>query len=274
LQIVASAGVSYISQPDLSIPNTPERRIQGDLIYSTVRLDASYRFSPRASLTLTGSNQGTYYTESSEQVSNSNEFTVGIEARYLWKPRWTLLTEFRHAMRVYENDSSRDSTSEFLLVGSEFVLSPRLNGSLRVGVTRKVFDLSEDSQISPYLESAVTYRSTARSSVVWTNRFGFEEPAVAGQERLVYRSTINYVYAFSPKVRGSAAINLLHEVTTADFNDDKFAQDTFDMTLGVDYQWTRKFSVNGSYSFTITNSNTKVTDYYRNRVSIGAQYEF
>jgi hypothetical protein len=197
LQITAQVNAAYISQPDLSRPNTPERQIRGDLLNSLARFDLSYRFSPRLSLTGTFSYNGERYTEKVEQSGDSDEFTGGLELRYLWQPRWTLLTEYRHSMIMYANRSSLDSQTDFLLVGSEFIINPRLTGSLRFGVANKRFE-EGSSQTAPYAETTLTYQSTRRSVIAWSNRFGFEEAASPGDERLVYRSTLSYNYAITP----------------------------------------------------------------------------
>jgi len=224
-------------------------------------------------MTLSANYTGNRYTEPVEQLSDFDSWTVGVQATYLWKPKWTLLTEFRYTLTRYPQNAPLDSTTQYALVGGEFALNPRLTGSLRFGAAMKSFD-SGGKQTSPYAETTTVYRSTARSTVTWTNRFGFEEPFSVGDERLVYRSSIQYLYAFTPRLRGSAAVNLIHELDTNGATGLDVAQDTFDATVGVDYQWTKDLSVNASYSFTLLNSNIEFTSYYRNRISVGASYAF
>jgi hypothetical protein len=273
LQVTALFNSAYLSQPDLSRIDTPDQPTRGDIINTLGRLDLAYRFTPRISTTLTTSYAGNLYTDKTEQIGNFNQWTLGLEARYLWKPRWTLLAEVRHSMTKYDQQPVLDSTSEYLLVGSEFILNPRLTGSLRFGASSKRFDVGS-SQTAPYVESSVSYRSTARSTILWTNRFGFEEAGSPDEERLVYRSTIGYNYAFTPRLRASANVNLLHEITSNKKTNIDFAQDTFDSTIGLDYQVTKRFGLNASYAFTLVNSNTGVSDYYRNRIYFGGQIEF
>jgi hypothetical protein len=273
LEASAQINVAYLSQPDYSRANTPEQPTVGDIINTLARTNLTYRFSPRISTTASLSYTGLGFTEVIEQGGDYDIWTFGLEGRYLWKPRWTLLAEVRHAITKYPNNPRLDATTEYLLVGSEFILSPRLTGSLRVGMNFKSFEVG-NKQSAPYVESAVSYRSTARSSVTWTNRFGFEESSSPDEERLVYRSTIGYSYAFTPRLRGSANINLVHEITNNTATNSEFAQDTFDSTLGLDYQVTKRFGLNASYVFTITSSNTGVADYYRNRIYFGGQLNF
>jgi len=274
LQITTQANASYISQPDLSRPNTPQREIQGDLINTLARIDAQYRASPRLSFSLTANYEGNRYTQKGEQTGDFDEYTFGIEGRFLWKPRWTLLAEYRHGMTTYLNRNDLDSTTEYLLVGSEFVYSPRLSGTLRFGEAIKSFDQGGGNQSAPYVESLVTYRSTARSSILWNNRFGFEEPQGPTEERLVYRGSITYKYLFNPHLDGTLGVNMVHELSRNTVSDDEKTVDTFELQIGLDYDVTPHFKLNGSYSFMLSNTNTGLEDYYRNRISLGGQYNF
>lgn len=274
LQMTAQVNTAYLSQPDLTRPNTPQTESSGDLINARARLDLTYRMTPRLSLSATANYDANRYTEVVEQTGDFDEYTFGLEARYLWTPRWTLLLEYRHAITLYMNRDDLDSTTDFLLVGAEFTLSPRLSGALRIGEAIKAFDQSGSSQSAPYVESSVSYRSTARSSVTWTNRFGFEEPQSPNQERLVYRGSINYRYMFSPHMNGNLGVNMVHELTTTEGTDAESTVDTFEAILGLDYEVTRNFSLSGSYTYTLSNTNTDTGGYYRNRLFLGGQYNF
>jgi len=117
--------------------------------------------------------------------------------------------------------------------------------------------------------------------VTWTNRFGFEEPQSPQEERLVYRSNIGYNYMFTPHLRSSANLSLIHELQSIE-GSDTIARDTFECTLGLEYQLSKTFSLNASYTFTLLNSNIETNeatgsqspDYYRNRIFVGGQYSF
>ncbi len=273
LQVTAQANIAYLSQPDLSRPNTPQTQLNGNLLNPVARLDLTYRFSPRISLTGTANFSGNYYTKKAEQSGDYYSYTFGLEGRYLWSPRLSFSAEIRHATNVYDQTADLDSDTEYLLLGGEFVLNPRLSGSLRLGESLKRFKQG-DSQTAPYVESSISYRSTSRSSVSWNNRFGFEEPPSPTIERLVYRSTIAYKYMFSPRLVGDANINLIHEVSHPTNGGDDTGIDTVEISLGLDYDVTRNFSLNANYTFTLSNSSNELSDYYRDRIFVGGQYNF
>ena len=275
LQLTAALSSSYITQPDLAIANTPNRPTRGPYINTLSRADVQYRFTPRFSFTGSLSYSALSYMDAAEKVGNYGEGTVGIEARYLWNPRYTFLTEFRHSMIRYNQDSARDSTTDSLLIGTEFAINRRLTGSLRLGESIRSFDVSGGSVSTPHVESSLTYRTTSRSVLQWTNRFGFEEPSAPNEERLVLRSGIAYAYSFTPRLRGTLAVNFLQETTrnlkgaTADI-----LQNTFDSSFGLDYTVSRDFTLNFDYSFTDVISDQQNASYYRNRIFVGADYRF
>jgi hypothetical protein len=273
LQLTAQANIAYLSQPDLSRPNTPQSQLSGDLINPVARLDLTYRVSPRISLTGTANFSGNFYTQKTDQSGDYTEYTFGLEAKYLWSPRVSFSAELRHSTNTYDQNTALNSSTEYLLFGGEFVINPRLSGNLRLGEAVKRFDQG-NTQSAPYVESSVSYRSTSKSTISWNNRFGFEEPPSPTQERLVYRSTIGYKYLFNPRLVGNANFNVVHEIDHPTEGGNDTGVDTVEITLGLNYDVTRNFSLNGNYTFTLSNSSDKAADYYRDRVFLGGQYNF
>lgn len=274
LQFTAALNTAYITQPDLSRANTPDRPTMGPYYNTLTRADLAYRFTPRFSLTGSLSYDTLRYVDSAEAGGDYDSATAGMEARYLWSPRYTFLTEFRHTMTAYAQNSVRDSTTDFLLIGTEFTINRRLTGSLRLGESIRSFDTG-GSAASPHVESALSYRTTARSQLQWTNRFGFEEPGAADQEKLVLRSGITYAYSFTPRLRGTVSVNLLHDTTSSRSGGSEDAsQNTFDSNFGLDYTVSQDFSLNLNYSFTDVVSNQQNASYYRNRLFFGGDYHF
>jgi hypothetical protein len=116
----ASISASYLHRllpgsrpPYFSTPPTFPSRICPGSIRPTARPAATssirwhVRTFPIGSLrafrqVATASYAGNRYTEKVEEVGNYDQWTLGIEARYLWKPRWTLLAEVRHSMTTYD----------------------------------------------------------------------------------------------------------------------------------------------------------------------------
>ena len=274
LQTTESLSVAYVTQPDLGRINTPDRPTTEPYYTAQARADLQYRITPRFSITGSLSYSGLRYTSNLEERGNNDEVTEGLEASYLWNPRYTFLTEYRHSTVSYSNDSTRDSTTDFLLLGAEFRYSSRLSGSVRVGGSIRSFTEGGNSSTSPYFESTLNYTATSRSVLQWTNRFGFEEPSTAQEERLVLRTGLTYSYSFTPRLRGTLAGHILRQRSTFTNTPETSTQLTFDSTAVLNYAISQHFSVNLSYSFTDAITDFEETSYYRNRIFLGADYSF
>lgn len=274
LQFTASVNSAYLSQPDLFRVNTPDQPTIGDLVNTVSRSTLSYRVTPRFSLSASASYNSNYFFEEAEQTGNFSEIIVGTEARYLWSPRYTFLIEYRHGMTAYPNLPTLDSSTNYLLVGTEFVINRRLTGSLRVGESFRQFEQGGETAVTPYAEATLGYRTSARSILNWNTRFGFEEPGGPSEERVVLRTGLNYVYAFTPRLRGTVALNVITETTTYEAAVEENERFTFDSHLGLAYTLTEHFGVNLSYNFTNVTSNRDDVGYYRNRIYFGGQFHF
>lgn len=108
----------------------------------------------------------------------------------------------------------------------------------------------------------------------WNGRYGFEEPPDPSVQVQSLRTGISVVNAFSARLRGSAGVNYFRRVSTNEIANTEVAEQTVDANLGLEYQWSRRLSLNASYNFTNVFSNVKVTDYYRNRIFFGVEYSF
>ena len=274
-----TANVAYISQPDFTRINTPDRLDAGDLVNALARLNVSYRLTPRFSTTLSvGQNAISFVNQKSTDVgSNSNrdtyETTFSAEARYLWKPRYTLLAELRHVLINYPDSSALNSTTELLLIGAEMRLSSRLSATVRLGESIRIFDESGETSSAPYGEASISYRIGPTSSLQWNSRFGYEEPPGAGSEVLSYRTTVDYFKNFTPRLSLSAGITGLSRNTTFNGAEDQTEQ-VVDAHIGLEYRFSRQLTLNANFSFTKIISSQESRGYDRSRIFVGAEYEF
>lgn len=276
-----AANVAYITQPDISRINTPDRQGSGPLINGLGRLNIAYRLTPRLSATLSVGQNAILYTEktanSATGISTNGDnyqTTFSAESRYLWKPRFTLLAEFRHVLIDYPDAQTLNSTTDLLLLGAELRLSSRLTGTLRLGQSVRVFDETGDSSTAPYGEASVSYRLGPTSSVQWFSRFGFEEPLDNLSEVLTYRTTLSYFKAFTPKLSLSAGITGLFSTTTSGRGAEDVTRQTLDANIGLQYRLNRQVTLTANFSFTQAVSSTGDFDYDRSRIFVGAEYEF
>ncbi len=77
-----------------------------------------------------------------------------------------------------------------------------------------------------------------------------------------------------PRLRGTAAGYFVKETSSAPNLTEDYEQLIFDSNLGLNYSVTEHLGMNLSYSFTNVTANRENVGYYRNRVFLGAQYNF
>ncbi len=279
LQASLTANIAYLSQPDFTRINTPDRIGGGDLVNALARLNLMYRVTPRLSTTFSVGENGIYYVKKNSSTTgasnngDSYETTFSAEARYLWKPRYTLLTEFRHVLISYPKTPSVDARTELLLVGGELRLNSRLSATVRLGESIRIFDQTGDTSSAPYGEATLSYRISPTSSAQWNSRFGYEEPSSAASKVLSYRTTLNYSKNFTPRLSLSAGITGVSRNTSVTGGSSQSEQ-TIDANIAIEYHLSRQLTLNTTFSFTKIITTSGELDYDRSRIFIGGEYEF
>jgi hypothetical protein len=180
-------------------------------------------------------------------------------------------------------------------------LSRRFTASLRFGEVVQEFSGSGDKASSPYLEASMNYRITPQTILGFNGRYGYEEAGAANTRNLVARGGLQLTQIFSPRFQGVLSVNLLRSSSTTTSGSDVAAttntngtgntatpatspqtqsgstdtvQDTVDTSLGFYYTLDRHWSLNLTYSYTMVVGPVSTADYYRQRVFLGAAYQF
>ena len=273
LQWTASIDGAYTQQPDFSRANTPTAVTIGNFLDLVARTGLSYRWTPRLSTSGSLTYRTIVFTDKSEQNADFNAFTYSFEGRYLTSPRFTALAEMRYETIGYSNSIARDSGTSFFLAGGDWIISRRLNTSFRTGVTIRANDLA-GTQASPYLQMNIGYRLPRASQIQWTSIYGFEEPPDASSKAVTFRNGLSYAQYFTPRLRAVASSNIVYSTITNRLTDLSFTQLAFDLNLGLEYNINRRWTFNGTYSYSTIFSNNEFIDFYRNRFLLGFQYAF
>jgi hypothetical protein len=272
LQISAQFNGAYLSQPDFTRINTPLGQAGGEYFSGNSKVDLSYRWTPRLSTVFSVSQNALRFQEKAAQTGDYDEWIVGGQIRYLLSPMWSFVAEGRYGSIFYDAAPDRDSNTQYLLVGSDFQLSPRMSGTVRVGEAVREFDQSGESSGAPYGEGTVVYRLAPGSKVELRSRYGFEEPQAANQELLSWRTSGSYLQILSSRASLSLGMSYLRQVQTTGAVEQ--ISQSFEGSLRVQYYVTRRFSVNANYISTHFDAVGRTQDYYRNRLFLGGEYEF
>ena len=283
LQFTANVGASYQTQPDLTQVNTSTRQA-GSYLNLTSKADMTYRLTPRVSAVASASYNALRYQEPAQQSGDYGETVFGTELRYLFSPRLTLLGEVRYSLISYDMNSARDAGTVFLLLGGEVTLSRRFTTTVRLGANRRTFDQSDGSATSPYGELTLNYQLAKATLVSFNGRYGFEAPPDAQSKLVSLRSGLNLVQSFSPRLRGTLGVNYVRQTTTTmpvavppatgSLPEVESTTNTLDSTIGFEYNLTRNWTLNANYSYAREFGTNSFQAYYRNRVFVGAAYDF
>lgn len=273
MQFTANVSGSYQTQPDLTQVNTSTRQT-GAVLVMAAKGDLSYRVTPRITAVGSLSYNALRYQEKTEAANDYGQTTFGTELRYLFSPRLTLLGELRYSSISYSSTLARDSSSVFLLLGGELQLTRRFSATLRGGVARRTFDESGVTSTSPYVETTLVYQLAKATLVQVNGRFGFEEPQDENSKLLSLRAGLNLVQSFSPRFRGTLGVNVVRQTTTSNLTDLETVADTVDSTIGFEYNLNRHWTLNANYTYITQFGTFSAADYYRNRLFVGAEYDF
>src|SRR4029077_15955135 len=168
--------LTYQVEPDFAINAGLDRR-SGNYFYTMDKFSVGYNWTPRFSTVTSYTLSRTAYDEQSVGFFQDRfEHTLGNEFRYLAWPTTALVGEYRFQIIDYDT-APTDSMTHYLLAGVDHSFSPRFNVSMRGGVQFRSYDNFGD-KTDPYFESTVTYLLAPKSSIVWTNHYGIEEPDV------------------------------------------------------------------------------------------------
>lgn len=294
-QFTFSANASYQSQPDFSQPNSPTSNNVGSYLSANLKADLSYRLTPRFSAVVSVNYDTLQYEQTSQQNNDFGTTTFGTELRYLFSPRLTLVGEARYSTAQHQNDTGLDTTNYYLLLGGELTLSRRFTTSLRFGEEIQTFESGGSQASSPYFEGSLNYRLAQGTILGWNVRYGYEESGSPGSRNLVARTGIQLTQIFTPRFQSVLNLNLLRseqsnesdipETTTDPVTgittttgtrhvSTKQIQDTIDASLGFYYTLNRHWSLNLTYTYTTQLGPESTFDYYRQRVFLGAAYQF
>lgn len=287
-QFTISADATYQdSQPNFAQVNAPTTNNQGAYIYANAKADLSYRLTPRLSTVTSLSYNTTLYQEKSQQGNDYAQTTFGTELRYLFSPRLTLLGDLRYSSTSNNDNPEQDVNTYYLLGGFELTLTRRFIATLRIGETVQTFKESGQSASSPYLEGTLSYQLARGTMLRWNARYGYEQTSQADSTLTVARTGLVLSQVFTPRLQGSLSLYALRSETstTAGISsaDDgsqtgtittETVQDTIDASLSLYYMLSRRWALTLNYSYTMVFGDEESQDYYRQRVFLGAQYQF
>lgn len=278
LTLSVNTTTAYLAQPDLTIVGGSDRQ-NGDYLYTATTFSAAYQWSELIS-TVTSYNFTVFYYVDNDlnQEQGRVDQTVAQSVRWAWKPKTTLIAEYRINPVTYF-DADLNQLSNFFLVGFDQVFNPRFFWNVRVGAqvnfNNNPFD-GESIYVGPYMESTFTYAVARSTSVSWNMRYGTEASGLDNvTQRQTFRTGLVVNHAFTPRIAATFAMN--YQCNYYDQQDviPTFVENIVDFSAALTYKVNRWVSLQAGYQFTIDVAPEDTgREYTRNVVFAGANFTF
>lgn len=278
LTLSLTTSTAYLAQPDLTIVGGPDRQ-NGDYFYSSTTLSAAYQWTEVIS-TVTSYNFTVFYYVDEYLNNNQGRIdqTLAQSVRWLWKPKTTLVAEYRINPVAYF-DADLNQLGNFFLVGFDQVFNPRFFWNFRVGAQVNFNNNPVDGQstyVGPYMESTLTYALGRSTSLAWNMRYGTEASGLNDvSQRQTFRTGLVLNHSFTPRLAASFAMNYQCNYYNQADVIPSFTENIVDLSLSLTYRLNRWLSLQAGYQFTVDVAPEYTgRQYTRNVAFVGANFTF
>lgn len=278
LSINIATSTAYLSQPDVSIVGGPNRQ-EGDYLYSNTSISAAYQFTEIISTVTSYNFTALYYLDNDLNQSQGNiSQTFAQSINWLWKPKTTLLAEYRiNAITYYSADLNQ--YGNYFLVGFDQIFNPKFIWNARLGVQVNFNNNPIDSTstyVGPFMESTLRYQFLPSSSVAWNMRYGTEQSGLDNvSQKQTFRTGITLTHAFTPRLSATLGVNYQCNYYDQSGVIESFYENIVDVAVGVNYKVTRYAALEVGYQYTVDMA-PEFTDrqYNRSIAFAGANFSF
>lgn len=289
---------AYEIEPDFNIGVSNARR-SGQYFYGYNNFAVSYAWSDRVASTTGYNVSGIKYQERSVgQFEDRISHVLSQQISYKLSRRTSLTAEYRFEKATYNNFPASataadcelcvgaslapgsttklirpDYTAHYLLVGVDQAWSPTLNASARVGV--EFYDSDRINDTAPYLEAAINYALSRRSTLRWYHQLGYDGSQLGDFDaRYSYRTGVVASHQFSERLTGNAGIHYVYSDYKASDTAPSANENELNASLGVSYKITKNLAVQANYAFTTISSDIAFNEYDRHYTTVGLNASF
>lgn len=206
-----------------------------------------------------------------------NRYLTGLRVGYNISPRFDLFADAAYRWVRYDetpNDAGEDRNNKgyVLRLGSGIDITSILFGEVYAGYTSVEYDDDNlESVSSPIAGGRLTWNVTPLTSVIFSLEGQLKETTVTGEDG----------DQASGRVNSDASVNVWHELLRnvllngyAQYIRDDFegiarTDDTYRVGGGVRYLLTRRFSIDGGYTYSTRSSDESDREYDRHQVRLG-----
>jgi len=266
---------SYLSQPQPQLIGGIFQ-YTGSYFYSDNKLDLNYQVRPRFGISMGYDyNVLNYDDELLNQSSGFYQQTFSLSGNWLLSPRTTFILQYRYNPVSYY-ESGFGSTGQFLLVGLQQSLSPRLTYTFLFGAEYRSIENTLpgaiDSYLGPFAEGTLTYEFAPRSKLVGDMRLG-TEPSGSVSIRRTFRASLAVNHSIGSRLSLEGVLGVERDVYDETVAED-FTQDIYSASIALRYQFALYTSVVLREAYMDVVGSNENGSYTHNAVSIGLEVSF
>ncbi len=276
LTLGLSTVTTYLPQPDLTLVDGSSRQ-NGDYLYSSTTISADYQISELFSSVTSYNFTSFYYLEPGlNQNQGQINQTISESLLYLWKPKTTLVAEYRFSPQNYF-DSNQSSYQNYFLLGFNQTFNPRFTWSVRAGGQLNLNNNPVDGQstyVGPFMESILRYQFGSRSSLLWNMRYGTETSGFNNvTQRQTFRTGLFVNTGLTRRISLKFGMNYQCNYFDQPGVIPSFYENVVDFSVGASYAINRFAALEVGYQYTIVIAPDYTgQDYTRNVVFAGINF--
>jgi hypothetical protein len=282
LTLSLAAYLTYQQEPDFTNNFIGVDRRSGSYFFTNDKLSAAYVWTPRFSTVTSYTLVAINYADAAVGAfQNRTENTFGNEFRFLVLPTTSIIAEYRFEFVSYETPTfeSRDSTINYFLGGFDHSFSPRVNVSVRGGVSVRQTDGADGVRLDPYAQGSLNYTVGPHLTLAWNASYSLEEPDVVGSPaRTSLQTGLTGTYKITPRITSNLSVFYEHDENDGQmsffFLIPPFADNILSLSASVHYAINRNWGFDLGYSFTGVMSGQTFRDYDKSRFYGGANFQF
>jgi len=270
---------SYQAEPDFSANIGPNRRA-GYFFTTTDTLSASYQWTPLISTVSSEMFMLVNYDDAMVGAfADRIENTLDQQVLFHLSLRTALVAEYRFQVVDYKT-FPHDSTSNYVLGGIDHSFNSRVNVSLRGGVNFRSYT-GGSTKTAPQFDGTLNYAIGRKSSLSWITHYGLEAPdSPTVANTTAFRTGVQLQYGLTPRIISTVGAYYIHNdnqsFSTPGIAGMDTSDDTYDVSLNVQYSLNRHWAFHVGFDASGTNSNlnSPTADYSRQRYSAGLNFTF
>ena len=215
LTLSLAAYLTYQQEPDFTNNFIGVDRRSGNYFFTNDKLSAAYVWTPRFSTVTSFLFVAINYADAAVGgFQNRTENTFGNEFRFLLLPTTSIIAEYRFEFISYETPTfqSPDSTTNYFLAGFDHSFSPRMNVSVRGGVSVRQTDGVDTVRLDPYGQASLNYTVGPHLTLAWTASYSLQEPDIVGSPaRTSLQTSLTGIYKITPRITSNFSVFYEHD---------------------------------------------------------------